>query len=77
MENVDLARENNEFGKKRETILDHRHTGMYELALCAPKSALGGPSAHSGSALALPTLHHDHLVVSQSLPSPMCKQLIF
>lgn len=33
MENVDLARENNEFGKKRETILDHRHTGMYELAL--------------------------------------------
>ena len=66
MKSVDLAKENNEFGKKGEMILNRRHTRMFNLALFALNAALEVPSLHTvpASAPALPTVCHDRLVIS-------------
>lgn len=47
MKSVDLAKENNEFSKKGEMILNRRHTRVFKLALCALNAALEVPSLHT------------------------------
>ena len=63
MENVDLVRENSEFSKKGEMVLNHRHTGLCELALWPHKAALEVPSLRTE---ALPQ-HSPHFIMTSWL----------